>query len=80
MICLLTCKPGDVTNFSKLSTVGELPLVLFYTSLDADISGTRKYVKKKSAVFFPDFPVLSYEKIEIFVLYSLQPVVSLYCN
>ena len=34
----------------------------FYTSLNADISGTRKDIKERSTVFFPVFPVLSYQK------------------
>ena len=38
---------------------GEPLLVGFYTSLNADISGTRKDIKKRSTVFFPVFPVLS---------------------
>ena len=39
---------------------GEPLLVPIYTSLKADISGTRKDIKKKSTVFFLVFPVLSF--------------------
>ena len=42
-------------------------LVQFYTSLNADISGTRKDIKKRSTVFFLVLLVLSYQKIKIFV-------------
>ena len=40
-------------------------LVPFYTSLNTDISGTRKDIKKQSVVFFSVFPVLSYQGIKI---------------
>ena len=54
---LLTCKPVDVTNYDR-PYFGEPLLVPFYTSLKADISKTR--------IFFPVFPVLSYQKIQNF--------------
>ena len=65
IIYLLTCKPVDVTNFAVFDDrpyFGEPLLVPFYTSLNADISGTRKDIKKRSTVFFPVFLVLSYKK------------------
>ena len=48
IICLLTCKPTDVTNFANFAIV--LPnlydsfakFLQFYTSLNADISRTEK--------------------------------------
>ena len=47
-------------EFRQISTTGEPLLVPFYTCLNANISGTRKDIKKRSKVFFLGFLVLSY--------------------
>ena len=49
-----------------MSYFSEPLLVPFYTSLNADISGIRKDIKKRSMIFFPLFPVFSYKKISKF--------------
>ena len=59
-------------SFDAKPYFGEPLLVPFYTSLNADISGTRKDIKKRSTVFFPVFPVLSYQRIKIFISYPLS--------
>ena len=71
-------QPVDVTNYANFRQSfddrpysGEKLLVPFYTSLNADTSGTRKDIKKRSTVFFPVFLVLSYQKIKIFISYPL---------
>ena len=63
---------GEVTNFNvfaKVSTKVEPLFVPFYTSLNADISGTRKDIKNWSTAFFPLSPVFSGQKIKIFISY-----------
>ena len=51
----------------KFRRYSEPVLVLFYTSLNTDISETRKDIKKRSTVFFRVFPPLSYQDIKIFI-------------
>ena len=51
-------------SFDDRPYFGEPLLVLFYTSSNADISETRKDIKKRSTVFFPVFPVFSYQRIK----------------
>ena len=46
-------------SFDDRPYFGEPLLVPFYNSSNADISGTRKDIKKRSTVFFPVFPTLS---------------------
>ena len=46
-------------SFDNRPYFGEPLLVPFYTSLNADISETRKDITKWSTIFFPVFPVLS---------------------
>ena len=46
----------------------------FYTSLNTDISGTRKDIKKRSTVFFPVFAVHSCQNIKIFISYPLRSI------
>ena len=58
-------------NFDDRPYLGEPLLVPFYTSLNADISRTRKDIKKRPTVFFPVFPVLLYQRIKIFFSYPL---------
>ena len=58
-------------NFDDRPYFGEPLLVPFYTSLNAATSGSRKDIKERSTVFSPVFPVLSYQKIKIFISYPL---------
>ena len=71
IICLLICKPADVTNsstFAKVSTIGKPLLMPFYTFLNADFSGARKDIKKRSTVSFTSFFFgLSCKKIKILI-------------
>ena len=53
--------------FRQIFTIGEPLLVPFLTSLNADISGMRKYIKKRSKVLYLVLLVLSYQKIKIFM-------------
>ena len=58
IICLLTCKPGDITNssiFAKVFMIGEPLLMPFYTSV---ISGTRQHIKKGWTVLYNVLQVL----------------------
>ena len=58
-------------SFDDMPYFGEPLVVPFYTSVNADISGTRKDIKKRSPVFFPVFPVLSYKRIKNLISYPL---------
>ena len=72
---LLTCKPVDVTNFAvfaKVLITGHILVNHFWCHFTLfERCGTRKDIKKTSMVFFPVFPVLSYQKIKIFISYPL---------
>ena len=47
-------------------------LVPFYTSLNADISGTGKDIKKRSMISFQFFPYFHIKKVKIFISYPLR--------
>ena len=58
-------------SFDDRPYFSEPLLVPFCTSLNTDISGTRKDIKKQSTVFFPVFPAISYQSMKIFISYPL---------
>ena len=76
-----TCRPHKFRRFRQSFDdrpyFGEPLFVPFYISLNADISGTRKDIKKRSTVFCPVFPVLSYKKIKIFHFVSTLSTVNI---
>ena len=47
-------------------------MVPFYTSLNADISRSRKDIKRQPTVFFPVFLVPSDQKIKILISYFIS--------